>query len=742
MAFPVGWGYYKTHTINGSSGGLQTNYVIPIVVHKGSGSDSGADVYLGSNVRDDFGDVRFTNADGSSELNYYLVQYISGDKALFMVEVPSIPASPSTVDIRVYYSASGETTTSSGADTFVEFEGWEGTSSIDTDGASGITLADETTTVKEGSKAKKNTTDAQAHKTKMQNDNSYDPSNYRIEGWGRLVSGGGTNENLGSGLHVCGSAASNNGYQVIIDQRSSVSPQIRENTDYAGRTDGAMATSLDTWYFLSIYRDSSNNLKAEIYTETALYNQSPSSTTTRTSETTHTGGYHGIYTYNTNHSIWDAIWVRKYVDPEPSHESWGSETTTGTAVADYRDGRITGTLDDNDDRSGRITGAEKLSADYFSVAFTSSVDTSSDRNVKITGQNFTNDEKSSRVSGKDIGTDDRDSKVIGQNSATSDRSGKTTGQDTEADERPANITGQDTAISESLAKTFGQDADADDRQVKVIGKDVSSSEINAKVSGKTTAESDKAVKIAGKSADSNERQVILTGEDTSNASRPAKISGQDSTSNERNIKVVGQTATLEQRLSKTTGKDTSVSTVSSKVVGQDSNQDDRDVKIVGKESANSSRQSKTHGKDVDTSIRASKIIGKNSSISETVARIVGRIDTSSDRQMAVKGQSTASGDIGVKIVGQDSSFSAKLATTYGKDTTNSQRSAKLVGVIGSGLSQRSAKIKGSSKWYKSDPKTMSSDSPTTFQTSNPADWYEPDPKTPMTQNDSDFSESY
>lgn len=129
MSWLTGWSRRKSKTINGSTGGAQSNYqMLTIRVHKDTDSDTASGdngsiqhVYVGTSVRDDFGDVRFTKADGSTLLDYFMQHLASGSYADFVVEVDSIPEDPATVDIYVYYDKSDATTTSSGGDTFPTF---------------------------------------------------------------------------------------------------------------------------------------------------------------------------------------------------------------------------------------------------------------------------------------------------------------------------------------------------------------------------------------------------------------------------------------------------------------------------------------------------------------------------------------------------------------------------------------------------------------------------------------------
>lgn len=72
--------------------------------------DADYSVGLGGKCRNDFGDVRFT-VDGT-ELDYWIREKVDGDYAIFMVEIPTIPASPDTVTIYVYYGKDDATTTS------------------------------------------------------------------------------------------------------------------------------------------------------------------------------------------------------------------------------------------------------------------------------------------------------------------------------------------------------------------------------------------------------------------------------------------------------------------------------------------------------------------------------------------------------------------------------------------------------------------------------------------------------
>jgi len=96
-----GWSYRKSHEIQGSTAGAVSDYQMKVVVHKGTGTDDGENVYCNNHCRDDFGDIRFTDVNGN-ELPYWMEEKVDGDYAVFWVKVPSIPASPNTATIYCY----------------------------------------------------------------------------------------------------------------------------------------------------------------------------------------------------------------------------------------------------------------------------------------------------------------------------------------------------------------------------------------------------------------------------------------------------------------------------------------------------------------------------------------------------------------------------------------------------------------------------------------------------------------
>lgn len=117
--YSTSWTKRKAVTITGSSAGAQTNYQVKITVP------------YDADMQADYDDIRFTSSDGQTLLDYYLESKTNSSTADFWVEVPSIPASPDTVAVYMYYGNSSASSVSSGANTFIS-----GTDFVQDDGFS------------------------------------------------------------------------------------------------------------------------------------------------------------------------------------------------------------------------------------------------------------------------------------------------------------------------------------------------------------------------------------------------------------------------------------------------------------------------------------------------------------------------------------------------------------------------------------------------------------------------------
>jgi hypothetical protein len=110
--------YRKEITLAGSVDGALTDYPVFFDVHYSAGTDANNDIYLNSNCRTDFGDIRFTQNDGLSVLDYFVDYSTDSDVARVWVNIPSIPASPGAETIAIEYGDNLLVSTSSIVDTF------------------------------------------------------------------------------------------------------------------------------------------------------------------------------------------------------------------------------------------------------------------------------------------------------------------------------------------------------------------------------------------------------------------------------------------------------------------------------------------------------------------------------------------------------------------------------------------------------------------------------------------------
>ena len=140
--FLPGWSSRKLHTIAGSSSGDLTDYQVPFVVHRTTGTDNGRDVYLGTDVQSDFRDIRFTTTDNT--LLPYWIESVTTDSALVWVKVSSIPSTGT--QLYLYYGNETAPSLSDGDATFLFFDDFPGTA-LDTSkwtvvSSNGISVAD------------------------------------------------------------------------------------------------------------------------------------------------------------------------------------------------------------------------------------------------------------------------------------------------------------------------------------------------------------------------------------------------------------------------------------------------------------------------------------------------------------------------------------------------------------------------------------------------------------------------
>jgi hypothetical protein len=306
MAWLIGWQYRRPITINNSSNSNSlTDYQVLVTLDTQSLISAGK-------MKTDCGDIRFTDSDGSTLLNYWIESGCNTASTKIWVKVPSIPANSSKT-IYVYYGNPSATSLSNGDATFDFFDDFLGTS-VDT---SKWIITDTTGwSIVSGELKGTNTT-------------------------GRLTSIPTFNPGIILEIKSRYISLPPNGYQIggfFISTSDGFGFLNHPSTDYY-RNDA-------TWVQLGPTSPSATNLLTKItvksstqvdlsvtnYNTGASYQSVSNIANTVSNEPIALGRrYDGYYTAQSYEAYWDWIRVRKYTSPEPT-TSVGAEETLLTSA--------------------------------------------------------------------------------------------------------------------------------------------------------------------------------------------------------------------------------------------------------------------------------------------------------------------------------------------------------------------------------------------------------------------------
>ena len=323
------WTCRKSHLITASAG-AGTNYQTCIKVYKTTGTDGTetldgetvGKVYVGSNCRDDFGDIRFTDNDGSTELDYWMESSTSGVSAKFWVEVADTLESNAT--IYVYYNNATQTTTSNGANTFLFFEDWSGaidwTNKWQSTGQASYSI----------SSGKLQCVPPSAATKLIQTKNAYG-AGYACRA---LIRQSVTNTQLYHNNEGTAAAWSGKDANIITWDADRLHASL--NTVDANV---AESEALTTYYTSKFWVPSSGNATAAIYLSGLLE-------VSKTGTPGYTTAYIGFIAWLTNAvGLVGDIYIRKFIATEPAHSTWGgpelslTETLTKTSTVLGRFGK-------------------------------------------------------------------------------------------------------------------------------------------------------------------------------------------------------------------------------------------------------------------------------------------------------------------------------------------------------------------------------------------------------------------
>ncbi len=314
-----GYTFVKAHNVTGSPDGALTGYTIKFVVHNGSGTDSGQDVYLNGHAQSWPNDIRFTNStDGL--LSYWIESY-DANTATVWVKVASLPASPGTALLKLYYGKAGDSGASSGDATFSFFDNFPG---------SALNTSKWTTTISGSS-----TITVSGNTLHL-----YAPSNTRAAITSSYATSGGIR------------------LEAQLKMLTASQPRDRFNTVQGMSGDAGCFNSLQ-WFWNGAYTgvsavsDSYGRLTETLLPGTSYrfqfsqnnFDRTVSPTTTTSINPWFQAGDPSICTGDIT-LAW--VFVRQYTSNEPAHGTWGSETPVSQPVTSYsyvKSHNINGTTD-------------------------------------------------------------------------------------------------------------------------------------------------------------------------------------------------------------------------------------------------------------------------------------------------------------------------------------------------------------------------------------------------------------
>ena len=353
-----GWQYRKSHEIEGSSVGAQTNYQVKIIIHYENGTDYNDNskippeghVYVNGKSRADFQDIRFTKDDGITELDYWFENKDTAETdgyGIFWVEVDSIPASPDTTTIYIYYGNPTATTTSNGKNTFVYWDDfstdpnityilgsptsvnyatWNSNGWID---FSVKRVSSLDIFIATWSLGKTINPYNHAYHLVFEVTNVLNESIYGINAWFSLCNSSSRLFNLTRIWHDSNEkkyCANTHGTTYYEAQSINPATGVCQNQSALPRR------------FKQITREGGGSSVWELYdADTGSLIASGSGATVEANNSSDRLGIsnqHGWSANNGSHIIGklELVFIRKFVDPEPSHGSWGSEEAALTEV--------------------------------------------------------------------------------------------------------------------------------------------------------------------------------------------------------------------------------------------------------------------------------------------------------------------------------------------------------------------------------------------------------------------------
>jgi hypothetical protein len=315
--YNTSWAYRKQHTINPAIG-AGTGYQVKIVVHYGSGIDSGGDVYLSSHSRGDFADVTFTDNSGNTPLSYWQESETNNVSATYWVKINADLSSSSNY-LYIYYGNLGQTVSgSNGTNTFLFFDDFSGDLSkwnIDPENTDAVSIYNGYLRQNPDSSQTKN----QYFDTRLMAKN-FTMTDAAISY--KVYLAGPDREISQLGFRV-DSLSLNSGYAWRNQDQLNDGGFFEFSSgswSQLGATEGPV--SANTWYQVEIHAVGSN---LQTFVNGSLVESITDSTNTSGGLISHV---HGVNLTSSDYVLISNVYVRKLVSSEPTQGAWGTEQTT------------------------------------------------------------------------------------------------------------------------------------------------------------------------------------------------------------------------------------------------------------------------------------------------------------------------------------------------------------------------------------------------------------------------------
>lgn len=319
-----GFNYRKGHKILYQNG-AGANYTIKLIVHQGVGTDTGNQVYCENYCLDNFYDIRFTDDDGVTLLSYWRDPglFYEGDNATFWVKINDSLDSED-VTIYVYFDCSFAGDDSNSQDTFIFFD------DASTDQTSLWQQRDSYLSGTSGSLTWE-PTDYGRYKITW---TSHDMIAYTVIGisggnfevQANFKQGGTGDQNRQMGFvaryNVTGAYLLRQEMYPTPDQVNIVKEPTPPNTGMSVLNSTGLQ-NIDTNYHTMIGWASGSTLY--IWTDVNPSGGGSGGTNVIAPDSLVNSGEWGVFAgfTNTNHIYFSNFRIRKYIDPEPAHSTWG-----------------------------------------------------------------------------------------------------------------------------------------------------------------------------------------------------------------------------------------------------------------------------------------------------------------------------------------------------------------------------------------------------------------------------------